>query len=269
MSAAQPTAALVIIGAEVLSAKVEDVNAPYLVRALRSRGVEVIEIRTIGDDVDTIAKAVSALAPRVDYLFTTGGIGPTHDDVTIAGVAAAFDAPVVTDRVIEERLRARLGSRLNAAHLKMADVPEGARVILDAEGLLPIVQMRNVTLFPGVPSLMRWCFERLASELRGPPFYTRAVLLSVPESSFADHLATVQKRHPLVTIGSYPRVEPEDLAHPRDSTPVSGTNTPRVRVKVTVDGRSGDLVGAAVADIRAGMPADWILGEEESVVGAA
>jgi molybdenum cofactor synthesis domain-containing protein len=262
-SPARPTAALVIVGAEVLSAKVDDANSPWLLAALRARGVEVLEIRTIGDDVGLIAAAVSALAREADHVFTTGGIGPTHDDVTIAGVAAAFGVPIVRHPLIEEQLRRRIGPALNAAHLKMADVPDGASVLLDDDALLPVVRMRNVTIFPGVPSLMRWSFERIAAELHGAPFYTHALLLTTHESSFAERLAAVQAAHPAVAIGSYPRIEPEELRTARRAT----GDERRVRVRVTVDGRELPVVEAAMAAVRAAMQPEWIVGEEKSVIG--
>ena len=125
-----PTAALLIIGAEVLSGKVDDANGPYLLRALRLRGVALQEIRTIGDDIDAIAEAVRALSPHVDDVYSTGGIGPTHDDVTIAGMARAFDRAVVHHPDLLSLLTTRYKGSMNAARLKMAEVPEGASLIL-------------------------------------------------------------------------------------------------------------------------------------------
>ena len=261
MTAADPRAALVIIGAEVLSGKVQDANSPYLVRALRARGVDVIEIRTIPDDVEVVARTIAELVRTVDFVLTTGGIGPTHDDVTIAGIARAFGVPVVRDAVIETRLRTRIGADLNQAHLKMADVPEGAQVILDDEAFVPIVQMHNVTIFPGVPALMRWCFDRVAADFSGPPFFTHALLLAAPESSFAVELAAIQRSHREVSIGSYPRFEQRASAKERADTEIEPPR-PRFQVKVTVDGRDRYKVRDAVAAIRTAIPPSWIVGED-------
>ena len=249
-SGTEPRAALVIIGAEVLSGKIADENAPFLVHELRARGVEVVEIRTIGDDVETIAAAVRALAAEADHVLTTGGVGPTHDDVTIAGVARAFDVAVVRDPEIERRLVARYRERLKPAHLKMAEVPAGARLtFLDDTAFLSVVQARNVTVLPGVPFLARLCFARVADEFHGVPFFGRTLWLAASESSFAAELARVQERFPRVAIGSYPRFE--------KGTPGSRMH----RVKITLDGRDPALVDEALAAVRAGLEPAWILGE--------
>jgi molybdenum cofactor synthesis domain-containing protein len=238
------SAAIVIIGAEVLSAKVQDENAPFLLRALRARGVEVTEIRTIGDVVESIAVTVRELASRVDHVITTGGIGPTHDDVTIAAVAKAFGLPVVRHREIERRLRARHGDRLNEARLKLAEVPEGSVVTLGAEDIVPVIEVRNVLVFPGVPSFMRLCFERIATRFAGRPFYSRALLLASSESLLAAHLSAVQAAWQQVAIGSYPRF---------DDAPY--------RVKVTLDGRDEAEVEAALAALRQRLEPASIVGE--------
>ena len=242
---AEPTAALVIIGAEVLSGKVDDANGPFLIRALRARGIEVIEIRVIGDTVVAISQALRDLMPRVTHIFTTGGIGPTHDDVTMAGVAAAFDCPVVRHPELEQHLRSRYGDAVNEARLKLTEVPQGARVRLAGGGFIPIVQMGQVTVFPGVPSLMRACFADIAAELSGSPFHSAAFLLNASESDIAAHLTRVQQQFPQVAIGSYPRFDQASY-----------------RVKVTVDGRNLSHVRATVDALRAGFTPAWIVTQE-------
>lgn len=154
-------AALVIIGAEVLSGKISDRNSPYLIRELRVRGVELTEIRTIGDDIDTIAACVAELSSTNDYLFTTGGIGPTHDDVTIDGVAKGLKRPTHRHELLEKSLRAHFGDRLNESRLKLADVPEGAYVEM-VTPVLPLIRAENVFIFPGVPELMEQSFQHMA-----------------------------------------------------------------------------------------------------------
>ena len=238
------TAALLIIGAEILSAKIDDENAPFLLRALRARGIGVVEIRTIGDDIDAIATAVGALAPQVDYLFTTGGIGPTHDDVTVAGVARGLGKKIVRNAELVRWLRRRCGENVLPALLKMTDIPEGSRVVLSEDGFVPAIQTGNTFVFPGVPSLMRLCFARIADGLTGAAFFTQALQLDVAESTVAEVLATVQREYPTVAIGSYPRFD-----------------QPGYRVKITLDGRDHDAVMLALEALRRALPPRCIAGE--------
>ncbi len=240
-----PTAALLIIGAEVLSGKVDDANGPYLLRALRLRGVALQEIRVIGDDVEAIATAVRELASQVDDVYSTGGIGPTHDDVTIAGMALAFERPVVHHPELLALLTTRYKGSMNAARLKMAEVPEGATLILGDGHIVPVVKVANITILPGVPSLMRACFSQLPHAPQGPAFVSRAWLLNVSESDIAAALTLVQKSFSELAIGSYPRF---------DAAPY--------RVRVTVDGRDDDAVRAAMAAIAEHLLPAWIVGEE-------
>lgn len=229
-----PTASLVIIGAEVLSAKIEDANGPLLLRSMRELGVLVREVRVVSDVEAQIAGAVAELASANDYVVTTGGVGPTHDDVTIAGIAAALGVPVVHDQRIVERLRGWYGEALDAAHLKMAEVPEGAQLHFnDSLGFVPVIQARNVFVLPGVPNLVRRCALVLAELLRGQPFFSRALHLRAVETTIAARLAEVQARYPEVAIGSYPRFDTADY-----------------QVKVTIDGRDAARVEAACAELR-------------------
>lgn len=240
-----PTAAVVIIGAEVLSGKVRDENGPYLIDALRERGVGLLEMRTIGDDVSEIASTVKALAQKATHVFTTGGVGPTHDDVTLLGVAQAFGKQLVHHPDIVARLTNKYQDKLNDAHLKMAEVPEGATLVLDPHGFVPVVQLQNVTVLPGVPSLMQHCFLRIAHALQGRPFLSHAFLLNTNESAIAAHLTAVQQRFLQVAIGSYPRFD--------HGAPFS--------VKITVDAREPELLRQAVDALRQGFPTDMLVGE--------
>ena len=240
----EPTAAVLIIGSEVLSGRVDDVNGPFLIRALRARGVQVLEMRTVSDSIPTIAAALRSLCPKADYVFTTGGIGPTHDDVTIAGVAEAFNRPVIRDPELLHQLQ-QSRHKLNEARLKLAEVPQGAEVHLGDGSFVPVVQIENVFILPGVPSLMQACFAHVADGMRGAPFHSRALLLDVSESEIAAALTEVQSRYPDVAIGSYPRFD--EAAY---------------RVKVTVDGRDSQRVEAIMAAIRDRLETHWIVGEE-------
>lgn len=235
------TAALIIIGAEVLSGKVDDQNGPFMIRCLRARGVDLKEIRVIDDDPATISAAVAELHPRHTYVFTSGGIGPTHDDVTVPSVAHAFSLPLVEDPSLAQMFRDRFPepTRQEAA-LRMAQIPKGASVTM--AGFVPVVQIHNVTLLPGVPSLFRSCFDAISSGLEGAPFFTEALYLNTSETSIAAHLTEVQRDFPQVAIGSYPHFD-----------------NVQYRVKVTVDSRDAGAVNEAIEKIRAGLNSAWFL----------
>lgn len=237
-----PTAAVVIIGNEVLTGKVQDENGPFLIRALRTRGIRLKEMRTIDDDVDTIVDSVQTLAPAVEYLFTTGGIGPTHDDLTLSAMARAFQCPMIRHAELVRRIHERYGAAPGEAKLRLAEVPERASVDLDSAGLVPVIQLDNVFVLPGVPSLMRMCFARLSPRLCGTAFYTGHLLLDTSETAIADHLRSVQEQHPDVVVGSYPRIDRTGWL-----------------VKVTVDGTELDVVRTVLDRIHAGVDVATVL----------
>ncbi|MEO1174543.1 MAG: molybdopterin-binding protein [Myxococcota bacterium] len=237
------TVGLAIIGAEVLSGKVQDENGPFLIRELRGLGARLGELRVIDDGLTIIERTVRELSGQFDFLITTGGIGPTHDDLTVAGVAAAFSVPVVREPTLETSLRTYYGDALTENHLRLADVPEGA--VLHGERV-PTIQMRNTFVLPGVPSLMRSCFERVREQFRGDAFITRILFLNASESTIADALSAADRAHPAVQIGSYPRFDDASA-----------------RVKVTVEGTDRPAVDAALAQLRETLPAGVILDEKE------
>lgn len=204
-----PTAGIVIIGNEILSGKVADSNSPYLCRELRSLGVEVERIVTIPDVVETIATEVRWMSRTYDFVFTSGGIGPTHDDLTIEGVAAAFGVSVVRSDSIEGRLRRATRSEPSESMLKMALVPEGS-TLLDAGDLwFPLVVVENVYVFPGVPELLRKKFESARERFRGVPFVLKRVYVKQRESDIAPHLHQLLEQFPELLLGSYPRIGEE------------------------------------------------------------
>ncbi len=241
-----PTAALLIIGDEVLSSKVADQNGPFLLQSLRAHGVQVVEMRVVGDRVEAIVEALRALKERATYVFTTGGIGPTHDDVTLAAVALAFGRRVVHHGELLARLHARFGAELSPARARFAEIPEGAHVVLGPEDLVPVISIANVFVFPGVPSLMRACFARVVDTLEGAPFYSAAVFLSASESEIAASLTLVQQAHPEVAIGSYPRFDQASY-----------------RVKVTLDARDHHALDRASRDLSAALKPEWVVLPDE------
>jgi molybdenum cofactor synthesis domain-containing protein len=231
MPASPARAAILLIGNELLSGKVEDENARYLVRELRSLGVTVGRIEVIPDVESDIAETVRALAARFDLVFTSGGVGPTHDDLTLAGVAAAFGMTVARHPELERLLRAAYGDRLHERDLRMADVPEAARLEYGPGGpgpTWPVVVVRNVWVLPGVPAIFRRKFEAIRELFRAPPIFGRAVYSREGEGAIAGALDAVVAEFPSVEVGSYPNLEAQDH-----------------RVKITFDGRDRAAVDAA------------------------
>ncbi len=198
------TAGILIVGSEVLTGKVVDQNSPYLVRELRALGVEVQRITTIPDDVTIIAEEVQVFAKRYDLVFTTGGIGPTHDDVTIAGVAQALGRMIVRHPVLESVLRQHYGEGITAAQLRMAEMPEGGQLVGKGDLTFPVLAVRNVYIFPGIPEVVRRKFERIREQFRQPPYILRRVFLRADEGQIAEDLQVVLREFPDLQLGSYP-----------------------------------------------------------------
>jgi len=199
------TAAAIIIGDEILSAKVRDSNTPLLVDLLAELGVELGRISVIGDDCETIAAEVASCSNKYDVVITSGGVGPTHDDCTIKGVAGAFSVGVVVHPELEAMIRAYWGPRFTESALRMAEMPEGSRLLYSDDGLLPLVVFGNVYLFPGVPRLFAAKLPSLRGELTGTTKVLHSVFLNSDESRVAPLLGQVAEEHPEVKVGSYPR----------------------------------------------------------------
>ena len=155
------TAGIVIIGNEILSGKVTDENSPFLAQQLRELGVELRRIVTIPDEVDLIGTEVLAFHQQYDHVFTSGGVGPTHDDVTMEGIARGFGRRVVRDPDMEEKIRSFASGEPNEAQLKLAEVPEGAVLIHDPRLGFPTIQFENIYILPGIPELLRKKFDAL------------------------------------------------------------------------------------------------------------
>ena len=204
-----PTAGILVIGNEILSGKVVDTNSPYLCRELRSLGVDVERILTIPDDVDTIAREVRCFADAFDFVFTSGGIGPTHDDLTMLGVARAFAVPIERSESIVARLGRAVGGELNASQLKMAEVPKGSTLVDVGDLWFPVVIMQNVHIFPGIPELLRKKFESVRERFRGVPILLKRVYVKRRESDIAESLNELLGEFPQLMLGSYPRVGEE------------------------------------------------------------
>jgi molybdenum cofactor synthesis domain-containing protein len=206
-----PTAAVLVIGNEVLSAKVRDENGPYAARRLHDRGVQLAAVLTLPDRLDVLEEAITRERQRVDWLFTSGGVGPTHDDVTALAVAHALRRPVVRHPQIVENIRGwhrRHGAEPPEAALRMADVPEGTRLV----GALayPVMVVENVVMLPGPPHFFRLQFDLFTESFEAAPFQLACLYLSIPEDRFATALDRVAHDNGDVEIGSYPRFDDAD-----------------------------------------------------------
>jgi len=204
------TAAALIIGDEILSGKVCDTNTPLLIELLRDIGVQLCRVVYLCDSVDEIAAEVKACSEGFDAVITSGGVGPTHDDRTVEAVAQAFGVGVLRHPDVEAMIRAYWGERFTEAALRMADMPDGARLLYTSDGLLPLVVFRNIYLLPGVPQLFAAKMRALRAELKGEPVQLRHLYLNSDESSIAPLLSQVDREYPAVKIGSYPRFEAGD-----------------------------------------------------------
>ena len=199
-----PTAAVLVIGNEILSGKTQDTNVAFLGKSLAALGISLREARVCRDEPQVIAGIVNTLRTSHTYVFTTGGIGPTHDDLTAESIALAFGVPLVLDEDAKSRLEYG-GRELNAARLKMAMIPEGASLIDNPISHAPGFRIENVFVLAGIPSVARAMFESIAHELgRGAPILSETIDLYMRESDLAAPLDDIARKHPDVEIGSYP-----------------------------------------------------------------
>jgi molybdenum cofactor synthesis domain-containing protein len=201
------TAGLVIIGDEILSGRTQDKNIAQIALWLNLQGIRLAEVRVVGDTVDAIVEAVTALRARNDYLFTTGGIGPTHDDITVDAIAEALGVPVVVHpkakAVLERYYETRGG--ITEARLRMARVPEGAELIENRMSGAPGIRWRNIFIMAGVPHITAMMLDALSGTLEGGlPLLSETIGCWVAESEVADLLRATEKAHAACQIGSYP-----------------------------------------------------------------
>jgi molybdenum cofactor synthesis domain-containing protein len=235
-------AALVIIGNEILSGRTQDANLAYLAKWLNQQGIRLHQVRVVADETDEIVAAVNDLRAVYDYVFSTGGIGPTHDDITVDATAAAFGVPVISHPKAEQLLRDHYQERITQARLRMARVPEGASLIENAVSAAPGIKMENVYIMAGIPSVMRGMLAALEGQLAGgQPVISRTISAYVAESSVAQLLIEVEKKHDGILIGSYP---------------VWRGN--QVGANFVVSGVDGAIIDIAIAEIAAGLRAQNI-----------
>ena len=244
-----PRAAILLIGNELLTGKIRDENGWFLTGVLRRRGVELVEVAIVRDDVEEIGQALKRLLAKAPMVFTSGGVGPTHDDVTLEAIAKALDRPLERNAAMEETLRAHYRDRITDAALSMSDLPAGTQ--LRAMPGWPVLRLdvpefavqgtsadARVYILPGIPALLKAkinALEELEGELPSSAAWRLETLeTDLDESRLAAPLDRVVERFPEVEIGSYPRWEPDQGGRLR------------VRVRVTFED-SGDQGGRAVS----------------------
>ena len=202
-----PTAAVLIVGNEILSGRTKDANLPHIAEKLGELGIRVREARVVPDIEEEIVASVNALRARFTYVFTTGGIGPTHDDITSECVAKAFGVALERNPEAVARLERHYGDpkHLNEARLRMANIPAGGELIDNPISAAPGFRLGNVFVMAGVPNIMQAMLDGVLPRLKGgPPIHARTVSCALPEGALAADLGALQESYPALEIGSYP-----------------------------------------------------------------
>lgn len=227
--------ALLVIGDEVLSHAVRETNIDYTLQTAAAAGCRVAEVRIVADQVPSIARAVQQLAGEGWWIITSGGVGPTHDDVTMQAVAEAYEVPLVEHPRMLEFLQRAYGKRLSPVVRRMSLVPEGTVVEVDHDRHWPLLHCRGCYILPGLPRAYRNRIDMIFAALPPqPPVAVAAVYTDSDETVFAEQLGQLQQRHPLVEIGSYPQI-PGEAGY---------------AAKVTVRSRDADAVRQAFAELQ-------------------
>jgi len=239
------TAAVIVIGNEILSGKVADTNAAFLAKELRALGVTLQRILVIPDELEAIAEAVRAYRHTFDTIFTSGGVGPTHDDITIAGIALGLGQRVVRHPWLEEKIREYSGAKINEARLKMAEIPEGAELVFEGGLNFPIVQAENIYILPGIPELFREKFLAMKTRFAVDPYFLRVIYTRAIESSIAPHLNATLDAFPELQLGSYPKL-----------------SDPEYSVRVTLESKDREYVNRAFDHLVARLPPETIVRTE-------
>lgn len=238
MSTRVVTAGLLVIGDEILSGRTKDVNIAATAEFCTDLGIELREVRVVPDETDDIIDAVNALRTRYTYVFTTGGIGPTHDDITADAIAKAFGVALPINpeaRAMLEARWAQTGTQVTESRLRMARIPEGSSLIVNAVSAAPGFRIGNVHVMAGVPVIMRSMLEAIAPTLEtGRKILSRTVEAGVGEGLVGDGLAEIQSRYPTLKLGSYPQMG----------------NT-AVRTYLVIRGHDLETVEAATAEVQA------------------
>jgi len=233
---------MVVVGNEILSGKVQDSNAYFAARELRKLGVALRRIGVVPDEIKPIADEVTFCAQNFDFVLTSGGVGPTHDDITIEAIAVAFGRKLVIHPELERIVQEYYRGGANAAGLKMAEVPEGA--VLNAVGDLrfPTVQIENVYILPGIPQIFEPKLMALAGRFATDPYFIRTIFTNSSEGVIAEHLNQCLSTYPELLLGSYPRIG--DSAY---------------RVKLTLESKDSGYLAKAFDHLMGLLPRDAVV----------
>ena len=240
------TAAAVVIGNEILSGKVIDTNSPFLATELRALGVALKRIAVVPDELDQIAAEVRACHEAFDVVFPSGGVGPTHDDITMEGIARGLGRRVISHPDIESKLRVFYGDKINRACLKMAEVPEGAELITDVSLNFPTIKLENIYILPGIPEIFRQKLMSLKPRFETTPFCLKVVYTNVGEGTIAEFLDDTLREFPDLMLGSYPKID-----------------NPEYMVKVTLESKDAGYVERALQHLLRVLPAGSVVRTEE------
>jgi molybdenum cofactor synthesis domain-containing protein len=241
MNTSTRTAGIIIIGDEILSGKVHDANSFYLATELRKLGVSLMRISVIPDNTEVIGNEAREFAGQYDLVLTSGGVGPTHDDVTMEGIARGFGARLIRHPRLEEYFRLKYGDQMNQAVLKMAEVPEGAEIIDFSDMSFPLVMFGNIFVFPGIPEYLRNKFSLIKERFRSSAFYLRRLFLNANESDIAEILNILVAESRDVSFGSYPIL-----------------GNPEYRIIITAESKSEDAVRRSMDELIRRIPENII-----------
>jgi molybdenum cofactor synthesis domain-containing protein len=239
------TVGIVVIGNEILSGKVADTNSSFLARELRAVGADLRRVTVIPDEIEEIARTVREFSRAFETVLTSGGVGPTHDDVTVEGVAGAFGRSVVRHPEIEQALHRHFQGKANTAALKMAEIPEGAELIRGGELSFPLIKIENVYLLPGIPEICRQKFDVIKVRFARGAYHLKALYSRRGESVIAEYLHATLAKFPDLLLGSYPRL-----------------GDPEYAVKVTLESRAQAYVEEAFAHLVGILPEGTVVRTE-------
>ena len=239
---AERTCAMVVVGNEILSGKVQDSNSYFASRELRKLGVALKRVAVVPDEIPAIADEVTHCARTFDFVITSGGVGPTHDDITIEAVAVAFGRKIVIDPDLKRIVEQHFSGALNAAGLKMAEVPEGAVLNAASDLRFPTVQLENVYILPGIPQIFESKLMGLVGRFATDPYFIQAIYTSAGEGLIAEHLNSCLKLFPELLLGSYPRIGHAEY-----------------RVKLTLESKDRDYLKRAFDHLIELLPEDVVV----------
>lgn len=240
----ETTAAMLVIGDEILSGKVDDTNAALVRREMRELGVRLAGIFVIPDDLEGIADWIRHLKGRYTYLFTSGGVGPTHDDMTMAGIARGLGRRLVMSPELAADLARVYRAGFNDPARKMAEIPEGAELIREASLQVPVTRVDEIYIFPGAPGIFRRKFLAIKERFRSTPYHLARIFTLADETELADRMEEAQARFQ-VAVGSYPVYDREDY-----------------RVQITIESKSRERVVEAARFILDAIPAARLVKSE-------